>query len=115
MDCRCAAGHRWLRELGLVVIADQLALELIAGRFVGFAGANSQNFKMRGLHLFVRNDHDANLMALLQFDDGAALFGGGGHALAAGVRMRGPLEEAEQKIFAAIDEAIQTLPPAGIR
>ena len=45
----------------------------------------------------------------------AALFGGGGHALAAGVRMRGPLEEAEQKIFAAIDEAIQTLPPAGIR
>jgi bifunctional oligoribonuclease and PAP phosphatase NrnA len=45
----------------------------------------------------------------------AALFGGGGHALAAGIRMRGPLPEAQQRIFAALDEAIQTLPPAGIR
>ena len=28
---------------------------------------------MWGLHLLVRNDHDANLMALLQLDDGGTL------------------------------------------
>ncbi len=42
----------------------------------------------------------------------AAQFGGGGHALAAGIRMRGPLPLAQQKIFDALDEAISTLPPA---
>lgn len=36
----------------------------------------------------------------------AAQFGGGGHALAAGIRMSGPIEQAELKIFAAIDEAL---------
>ncbi|MBP7951634.1 MAG: bifunctional oligoribonuclease/PAP phosphatase NrnA [Verrucomicrobiales bacterium] len=36
----------------------------------------------------------------------AAQFGGGGHALAAGIRMAGPVEEAEAKLFAAIDEAL---------
>jgi len=44
----------------------------------------------------------------------AAQFGGGGHALAAGIRMRGPLSEVQTTIFAALNEAIQTLPPAGI-
>lgn len=39
----------------------------------------------------------------------AAQFGGGGHALAAGIRMRGPLETVEQSLFAAIDEAIHSL------
>ena len=29
---------------------------------------------MRRLHLFVRNNDDANLMALFEFDDGGALF-----------------------------------------
>jgi phosphoesterase RecJ-like protein len=38
----------------------------------------------------------------------AALFGGGGHTLAAGLRMRGPLEEAQTKVLKAIDES---LPP----
>jgi phosphoesterase RecJ-like protein len=42
----------------------------------------------------------------------AAHFGGGGHALAAGIRMAGPLPLAQQKIFAALDEAISTLPSA---
>lgn len=37
-----------------------------------------------------------------------ALFGGGGHALAAGARLSGPLADAKAKIFQAIDEA---LPP----
>jgi phosphoesterase RecJ-like protein len=38
-----------------------------------------------------------------------ALFGGGGHALAAGARLKGPLTEAIPRVFHAIDEA---LPPA---
>lgn len=38
-----------------------------------------------------------------------AVFGGGGHALAAGARLRGPLSEAKARVFHAIDEA---LPPA---
>jgi phosphoesterase RecJ-like protein len=42
----------------------------------------------------------------------AAQFGGGGHALAAGIRMGGPLPLAQQKLFAALDEAISTLPSA---
>ncbi len=37
-----------------------------------------------------------------------AVFGGGGHALAAGARLRGPLSEAKARVFQAIDEA---LPP----
>jgi phosphoesterase RecJ-like protein len=35
-----------------------------------------------------------------------ALFGGGGHPLAAGARLTGPLEAARQRVFAAIDEAL---------
>ncbi|HEX2748525.1 MAG TPA: bifunctional oligoribonuclease/PAP phosphatase NrnA [Verrucomicrobiales bacterium] len=38
-----------------------------------------------------------------------AVFGGGGHALAAGARLKGPLTEATTRVFHAIDEA---LPPA---
>lgn len=38
-----------------------------------------------------------------------AVFNGGGHALAAGARLRGPLAEAKTRVFHAIDEA---LPPA---
>jgi bifunctional oligoribonuclease and PAP phosphatase NrnA len=38
-----------------------------------------------------------------------AVFGGGGHALAAGARLRGPLSEAKLRVFQAIDEA---LPPS---
>lgn len=38
-----------------------------------------------------------------------AVFGGGGHALAAGARLRGPLSDAKTRVFHAIDEA---LPPA---
>lgn len=34
-------------------------------------------------------------------------FGGGGHALAAGIRMAGPIEEAREKVCAAIDRAIE--------
>jgi phosphoesterase RecJ-like protein len=36
----------------------------------------------------------------------AQSFGGGGHTLAAGIRMRGPLEEAQQKVLQAIDESL---------
>jgi phosphoesterase RecJ-like protein len=36
----------------------------------------------------------------------ATLFGGGGHALAAGIRMAGPLEAAKDKVLAAIATAI---------
>lgn len=36
-----------------------------------------------------------------------ALFGGGGHALAAGIRMRGPIEEAREQVIAAVENAIQ--------
>ena len=35
-----------------------------------------------------------------------AVFGGGGHALAAGARLRGPLADAKAKVFQAIDEAL---------
>jgi len=38
--------------------------------------------------------------------DVAAKFGGGGHALAAGIRMAGPLEEAKPAVLAALGEAI---------
>ena len=38
-----------------------------------------------------------------------AVFGGGGHPLAAGARLRGPLAEAKAKVFHVLDEA---LPPA---
>ena len=43
----------------------------------------------------------------------AALFGGGGHPLAAGTRIRGTLEDAEHKLFTAIDEALSAAAPAG--
>ena len=36
----------------------------------------------------------------------AQQFGGGGHTLAAGIRMRGPLEEAQQRVLQAIDESL---------
>lgn len=35
-----------------------------------------------------------------------AVFGGGGHPLAAGARLRGPLTEAKTRVFKAIDEAL---------
>ena len=38
--------------------------------------------------------------------DVALQFGGGGHALAAGIRMAGPLEEAKAKVLAALNEAL---------
>jgi phosphoesterase RecJ-like protein len=34
-------------------------------------------------------------------------FGGGGHALAAGIRMKGPLEEAKQLVLSAINKRIE--------
>ena len=34
-------------------------------------------------------------------------FGGGGHALAAGIRMAGPLEEAKERVLAAIRRRIE--------
>jgi phosphoesterase RecJ-like protein len=39
--------------------------------------------------------------------DVALQFGGGGHALAAGIRMPGPLEEARPKVLAALSEALE--------
>ena len=36
----------------------------------------------------------------------AQQFGGGGHTLAAGIRMRGPLDEAKQRVLQAIDESL---------
>lgn len=39
--------------------------------------------------------------------DVAGKFGGGGHALAAGIRMAGPLEEAKQQVLAALREALE--------
>ena len=36
----------------------------------------------------------------------AQQFGGGGHTLAAGIRMRGPLEEAQKRVLQAIDESL---------
>jgi bifunctional oligoribonuclease and PAP phosphatase NrnA len=38
----------------------------------------------------------------------AAQFGGGGHTLAAGLRMSGPLDEAQKKVLKAIDESLPT-------
>jgi bifunctional oligoribonuclease and PAP phosphatase NrnA len=38
----------------------------------------------------------------------ASLFGGGGHTLAAGIRMSGPLDEAQKKVLKAIDESLPT-------
>lgn len=38
----------------------------------------------------------------------AQKFGGGGHTLAAGIRMSGPLAEAQQKVLQAIDESLPT-------
>lgn len=38
--------------------------------------------------------------------DVALKFGGGGHALAAGIRMSGPLEDAKAKVLAALSEAL---------
>ena len=35
------------------------------------------------------------------------LFGGGGHAFASGVRMRGPIEKAEEKILSALSDKIK--------
>lgn len=39
--------------------------------------------------------------------DVAAQFGGGGHALAAGIRMAGPLEDAKPKVLAALQAALE--------
>ncbi len=36
----------------------------------------------------------------------AEKFGGGGHAMAAGIRMTGPIEDARAKVLAALDEAL---------
>jgi len=36
----------------------------------------------------------------------ASQFGGGGHALAAGIRMAGPLDTAKERVLAAIDDAV---------
>jgi phosphoesterase RecJ-like protein len=38
------------------------------------------------------------------------LFGGGGHKLAAGARLKGPLPEAQERVLAAIDSAINAMP-----
>jgi len=38
--------------------------------------------------------------------DVATQFGGGGHALAAGIRMPGPLAEAKPKVIAALEAAM---------
>ncbi len=38
--------------------------------------------------------------------DVASRFGGGGHSLAAGIRMAGPLEDARAKVLAALAEAL---------
>jgi nanoRNase/pAp phosphatase (c-di-AMP/oligoRNAs hydrolase) len=37
----------------------------------------------------------------------AIKFGGGGHALAAGIRMAGPLEDAKPKVLAELAEALE--------
>ena len=42
----------------------------------------------------------------------AAEFGGGGHALAAGIRMQGPLAEAKARVLAAIRQQVAALKPA---
>lgn len=39
----------------------------------------------------------------------ASEFGGGGHSLAAGIRMAGPIEDARRKVLAAIDRNIESL------
>jgi phosphoesterase RecJ-like protein len=36
-------------------------------------------------------------------------FGGGGHALAAGLRMPGPLEEAKSRVLAAIRRRVEEM------
>jgi phosphoesterase RecJ-like protein len=43
--------------------------------------------------------------------DVASIFGGGGHALAAGIRMAGPLADAKQKVLAALQQALDTTKP----
>jgi phosphoesterase RecJ-like protein len=37
----------------------------------------------------------------------ASEFGGGGHALAAGIRMKGPLEEAKARVLTAIRKSVE--------
>lgn len=41
----------------------------------------------------------------------AQRFGGGGHCMAAGIRMRGELAECRQKVLEALREALRALPP----
>ncbi|MED5579005.1 MAG: DHH family phosphoesterase [Nitrospinota bacterium] len=43
----------------------------------------------------------------VEIHDVAIKFGGGGHAFAAGVRMRGPIEKAEEKILSALSDKIK--------
>jgi phosphoesterase RecJ-like protein len=42
----------------------------------------------------------------------AAEFGGGGHALAAGIRMKDPLDQAKARVLAAIQRRIDAAKPA---
>jgi phosphoesterase RecJ-like protein len=42
----------------------------------------------------------------------ASLFGGGGHALAAGIRMKGPLEEAREAVLAEVGKRVRVLDEA---
>ncbi len=43
----------------------------------------------------------------VEIHDVAMKFGGGGHAFASGVRMRGPIEKAEEKILSALSDKIK--------
>jgi len=42
----------------------------------------------------------------IQANEVCGIFGGGGHALAAGIRMAGPLEDAKEKVLAEVKKAI---------
>jgi phosphoesterase RecJ-like protein len=48
----------------------------------------------------LRSKHDVNVNKICN------KFGGGGHAKAAGCRLEGPLEEAYEKLRAAVEEAL---------
>jgi phosphoesterase RecJ-like protein len=43
----------------------------------------------------------------------ATEFGGGGHVLAAGIRMSGPLSEARARVIAAVEVALEKIQPVG--
>ena len=63
----------------------------------------------------IENDHRIRISLrskdlLLNVSEIALRFGGGGHPMASGIRMKGPLHEAGDKVLSALQEAVNQLP-----